>query len=36
MNPLELLEQELPRLTKSEKIIAKYILGNPKIGRAHV
>lgn len=29
MNPLELLEQELPRLTKSEKIIAKYILGNP-------
>ena len=24
MNPLELLEQELPRLTKSEKIIAKY------------
>ena len=29
MNPLELLEQELPGLTKSEKIIAEYILGNP-------
>lgn len=29
MNPLELLEQKLPGLTKSEKIIAEYILGNP-------
>lgn len=29
MNPLELLEHELPNLTKSEKIIAEYILGNP-------
>ncbi len=29
MNPLELLEKQLPDLTKSEKIIAEYILANP-------
>ena len=29
MNPLELLEKELPTLTKAEKIIAEYILANP-------
>lgn len=29
MNPLELLEKQMPDLTKSEKIIAEYILANP-------
>lgn len=29
MNPLELLEKQLPSLTKAEKIIAEYILANP-------
>ena len=29
MSPLELLEKQLPDLTKSEKIIGEYILANP-------